>query len=130
MQAIIQFVLPFSNNYYALLILGGVFGIIQAPYNMGLSVILGEMVPMKKIASAFAKMALFQGIGSIIGPSIGGLIYDATNDIKLLYFIAASINVLGGIASGSSTFIFCRNKMKYWSSKYHNVHSYWHLRWH
>ena len=111
-QAILQFLLPFVENYAILMVLGGVIGIIQAPYNVALSIILGEIVPMKKIASTFAKMALFQGIGSIVGPSISGLIFDITMDIKVLFFIAASINLIGGIACGASILISKRTQIK------------------
>ena len=112
LQAVVQCLLPFVNNYAMLMALGGVIGVIQAPYNVGLSIILGEMVPMKNIASTFAKMALFQGIGSVIGPSVAGMIYDITMDIKVLFFVAASINILGGIACGLSIFIYRRTKIK------------------
>ena len=111
-QAILQFLLPFVENYAILMTLGGVIGIIQAPYNVALSIILGEIVPMKKIASTFAKMALFQGIGSIVGPSIAGLIFDITMDIKVLFFIAAIINLIGGIACGVSILISNRTPIK------------------
>ena len=94
------------------MVLGGVIGIIQAPYNVGLSIILGEIVPMKNIASTFAKMALFQGIGSIVGPSIAGLIYDITKNINVLFLIAASINIIGGMACASSILISRRTKIK------------------
>ena len=112
LQALVQCLLPFLDNYLVLMILGGVIGIIQAPYNVGLSIICGEIVPMKNIASTVAKMALFQGIGSIMGPSLAGLIYDITMDIKVLFLIAASVNIIAGIACGSSVLISRRTKIK------------------
>ena len=111
-QAILQFLLPFVENHAILMALGGMIGIIQAPYTVALSIILGEIVPMKKIASTFAKMALFQGIRSIVGPSIAGLIFDITMDIKVLSFIAAIINLIGGIACWVSILISNKTPIK------------------
>jgi MFS family permease len=110
LQGIIQCMLPFLDNYVIFLVFGGVMGCVQAPYNVGLSIILGEMVPMEKIASTFGKMALFQGIGSIIGPSVAGLIYDVTNDVKLLFFMAAGVNFIAGIVCGVSGYIYNKSK--------------------
>ena len=110
LQGIIQCILPFLDSYVMFLVFGGVIGITQAPYNVGLSIILGEIVPMEKIASTFGKMALFQGIGAIVGPSVAGFIYDETNNVKLLFFIAAGINFIGAIVCGLSVYIYNKSK--------------------
>ena len=110
LQGIIQCILPFLDIYVILLVFGGVIGSTQAPYNVSLSIILGELVPMEKIASTVGKMALFQGIGAIVGPSVAGFIYDETNDVKLLFFIAAGINFIGAIVCGLSVYIYNKSK--------------------
>ena len=106
LQGILQCILPFQTKYIVFIMFGGIFGVTQAPYNVGLSIIVGEMVSMDKLPSTFAKMALFQGIGSIVGPSLAGVVYDMTNSVKLLFFVAASVNIVGGVTCGISTYIF------------------------
>ena len=110
LQALLQFIIPFNYNYILFVLFGIMFGVVQAPYNIGLSIILGEMLPTGKLASAFAKMALLQGTGAIVGPCVAGFIYDTTNNVQLLFFLAASISVISGLSCGMSAYLFNKTK--------------------
>ena len=112
LQALLQFIIPFNNNYILFVLFGVMFGIVQAPYNIGLSIILGEMLPTEKLASAFAKMAFLQGAGAIVGPCVAGFIYDTTNNVQILFFLAAIISVISGLSCGMSAYLFNKTKLK------------------
>ena len=89
------------------MVLGIMFGIANAPYNVSLSIILGALLPVEKVASAFGILSLVQGVGCILGPVMGGFIYDTTKDDKLILFLAA-IGWFIGAFSTCMSYIYVR----------------------
>ena len=73
-------ILPFLTNYSLFVILGSLFGLVIAPYNVGTAIVLGTMLPLEKVASAFGILGFVKGGFVIIGPTISGYIYDKTKD--------------------------------------------------
>jgi MFS family permease len=90
-------IFPFVQNYWALIILGALFGITCAPYTMGLAIVLRDMIELNQIASAFGKVALIQGIGIIVGPTVSGYIYDVTHDYTVIFVAAGASFIIGGL---------------------------------
>ena len=89
-------IFPFISNYWGLITLGAMFGITCAPYTMGLAIVLRDMIALDQIASAFGKIALIQGIGIIVGPTVSGYIYDATQDYTFIFVAAGFSFIFGG----------------------------------
>merc|ERR1712198_794807 len=90
-------IVPFVYNYWGLISLGAIFGVTCAPYTMGLAIVLRDMIELDQIASAFGKIALIQGIGIVVGPTISGYIYDATKNYAVVFVAAGVSFILGGV---------------------------------
>ena len=104
-QAILMCIFPFCSDYIILLALSAIMGILVAPYQIGLSIIAGEMFPIEKVASVCGLMSFAQGIGNIIGPPLVGFIYDQYNNHLLIFCIIA----IGYFMSGISCWISGRS---------------------
>lgn len=110
LQGILFCIFPFCKEYILLMVLGAVIGVTSAPYNVGLSIILGQMLPMEKVASAFGKMALAMGFGAIAGPTIAGCIYDFTKDYKIILLLGGIAQFVGGALVGMSAYLHNKRK--------------------
>ena len=51
LQAIILLIYPFCDNYTILMICSGLSGALIAPFQIGMAIIVGEMLPIEKVAS-------------------------------------------------------------------------------
>ena len=93
------------------MVVGGIIGLANAPYDLGVTIILGKLLPVEKLASSFAKMALAAGLGSIVGPTVAGFIYDYTKSFKEVIFMAAVSYAIAGIALCFSAYIHYKQKI-------------------
>ena len=89
---------PFCNNFAMLMAFSGAIGVLMAPYQIGMSIILGEMLPLEKAATSSGLMSVAMGIGSIMGPPIAGFIYDYSKNSTIIFFIIATGFFIGGIS--------------------------------
>ena len=95
-----------------LLVIAAILGINTAPYEVGLSKIVGDMLPLEKAPSAFGKLALAKGLGSVVGPSLAGFIYDRSKDHKVVLFLAAIGFFVGGLTFCISAYLHKKQKKK------------------
>ena len=82
----------------------------MAPHQIGMSIVIGEMLPIEKVASACGLMSLAQGIGTIIGPPLGGFIYDNSKDHKVIFFMIAIGYIISGISCWLSGYLYNRER--------------------
>ena len=80
------------------MILSGVGGLLIAPFHIGMAIVLGEMLPINKVASVSGMMSLAQGIGNLVGPPLAGFIYDNTNYHAIIFYIVAAGYLLSAIS--------------------------------
>ena len=109
-SGIVMIVLPFLSNYTLFVIFGSLFGLVTAPYNVGTAVVLGVMLPLEKVASAFGILGFVQGGFVIIGPTISGYIYDKTKDFSPIFVTAGILYIFSGISCWFSNYLFNKNK--------------------
>lgn len=109
-SGIVLIVLPFVTNYTVYIILGSVFGLVTAPYNVGTAIVLGIMLPLEKVASAFGILGFVQGGFVIIGPTISGYIYDKTNDFSAIFVTAGILYIFSGVSCWMSNYLFNSKK--------------------
>ena len=91
------------------MVLGGINGAMLATYPVCLSVALGQMLPTEKLASVAGKLSLGMGLGSLVGPVLGGFIFDYTKNAKMISFYNASAYFLTSIFACLSAFIHKRS---------------------
>ena len=110
-SGVVLIALPFATNYTVYVILGSIFGLVTAPYNVGTAIVLGIMLPLEKVASAFGILGFVQGGFVIIGPTISGYIYDKTKDFGAIFVTAGILYIFSGFSCWMSNYLF-NNKIR------------------
>ena len=108
LKAIVICVLPFTFQYKYLLFYGVVIGISNSPYWVGLSIAIGRMVPMRKVASTCSLMSIAQGLGSIIGPPTAGFVFDITDSYSHVIYMIAVGYIISGFTCCAASYIYNR----------------------
>jgi hypothetical protein len=117
LSGLVLIILPFATNYTSFVILGGIFGLVTAPYNVGTAIVLGIMLPLEKVASAFGIVGFVQGGGVIIGPTIAGYVYDMTHDFVAIFVSAGLSYILSGLLCWMSNYFYYKQKRNETASK-------------
>ncbi|RCN34821.1 hypothetical protein ANCCAN_19335, partial [Ancylostoma caninum] len=81
------------NGFISLSIYAGLFGFFLSAYVCLTSVVLVDLLGLGKLTNAFGLLLLWQGVGTIFGPPISGILADATNTY-VWSFIFCGINLL------------------------------------
>ncbi|KAL6743061.1 hypothetical protein Aduo_016146 [Ancylostoma duodenale] len=81
------------NSFISLSIYAGLFGFFLSAYVCLTSVVLVDLLGLGKLTNAFGLLLLWQGVGTIFGPPISGILADATNTY-VWSFIFCGINLL------------------------------------
>ena len=97
LQAILILIFPFCDQFNILMVCSGIIGIAVAPFEIGMAVLVGEMLPIEKVASACGILYFAQGIGSIIGPPLAGFIYDNSKYHTVIFFLIAIGYIISGV---------------------------------
>ena len=97
-NAIFLCIFTFYDNLTVLIIVVGLMPIFNAPFQVNTSIVLGEMLPKEKLASAFGNVSLTIGIAGVIGPVGAGYIFDQTKDYRVIVFLEALGFFLSGVA--------------------------------
>ena len=111
LQAIIIFIFPFCEQFNILMVFSGIIGIGQAPFDIGMAILVGEMLPIEKVASACGILSFAQGIGSIIGPPIAGFIYDNSKEHTVIFFLIAIGYIISGVTCWLSGYMHTKRKI-------------------
>jgi MFS family permease len=100
------------SNHLAVLYLGTmVFGLTMGCVVMMQSLIIGECFGMKSFATVSGLAGVFVQVGAAIGPTIAGLIYDATESYRIAFMIFAAAS---GLAIFAIIFATPPAKAKRW----------------
>ena len=110
LQAIILLIYPFCDNYIILLICSGLSGALIAPFQIGMAIIVGEMLPIEKVACVCGIISLALGVGNMIGPPLAGYIYDHSKNHTVIFFIVALGYICSGISCWLSGYLYYRCK--------------------
>jgi cyanate permease len=83
------------SNHIAVLYLGTMaFGLTMGCVVMMQSLIIGECFGMRSFATVSGLAGVFVQVGAAIGPTIAGLIYDATQSYRIAFTIFAAASAL------------------------------------
>ncbi|RCN53273.1 transporter, major facilitator family protein [Ancylostoma caninum] len=81
------------NGFISLSIYAGLFGFTISAYVCLTSVLLVDLLGLAKLTNAFGLLLLWQGVGTIFGPPIAGILADITNTY-VWSFVFCGINLL------------------------------------
>ena len=89
------FFFPFCNSY-------GLYGFVVALYGLFTTffilktIVLVEIVGIENLTSAFSLLNLFEGIATLIGPTICGLIFDFAGSYDKSFYVAGAFFLVSG----------------------------------
>ncbi|KAM3958380.1 monocarboxylate transporter 9 [Aphomia sociella] len=90
----------FITNYWALAVISAVFGLSFASSYSYTPAILMELMPIDHFTIAYGLILLSQGIGHLIGPPIGGMLFDLTGSWDMTFYIGGLWLVISGLCVG------------------------------
>lgn len=86
------------NDMKSLSAYAAFFGLSIGCYVSLTSVLLVDLLGLERLTSAFGLLLLFQGVASLIGPPLAGLMYDMTQDYdSSFYMMGAVVGVSGAM---------------------------------
>ncbi|XP_044750798.1 monocarboxylate transporter 9 [Coccinella septempunctata] len=86
----------FCNDFVTLAIYASVFGSTIGVYVGLTSVILVDLLGLDKLTNAFGLLLLFQGIASLVGPPLGGALYDILLSYDYAFYLSGATIALSG----------------------------------
>ncbi|XP_045501163.1 monocarboxylate transporter 14-like [Colias croceus] len=90
----------FITNYWGLVVISTIFGLSYASSYSYTPAILMELMPIDYFTIAYGFILLSQGVGHLIGPPLGGLLYDVTGSWELTFYAGGVWLVISGISIG------------------------------
>ncbi|XP_026750000.2 monocarboxylate transporter 14-like [Galleria mellonella] len=87
----------FITNYWALAVISTIFGLSFASSYSYTPAILMELIPIDHFTIAYGLILLSQGIGHLVGPPIGGMLYDLTGSWDMTFYIGGLWLVISGL---------------------------------
>ncbi|XP_013113022.2 monocarboxylate transporter 12 [Stomoxys calcitrans] len=88
---------PLCTGFNSLAFYCSVFGFTIGAYVGLTSVILVDLLGLEKLTNAFGILLLFQGVASLIGPPIGGWMYDITLSYSPAFILAGVMIAISGL---------------------------------
>ncbi|XP_072938351.1 monocarboxylate transporter 9-like [Epargyreus clarus] len=97
---------PFVITNFPLLIVVSIgFGVTFASSYSYTPAILIELVPIDHFTTGYGMVLLSQGIGNLIGPPIGGLLFDISESWDLTFYVGGGFLVISGLCVATIAYI-------------------------
>ncbi|XP_018570450.1 monocarboxylate transporter 12 [Anoplophora glabripennis] len=88
---------PLITDYKLLSAVSGAFGFfIAANYSLT-CIILVELITLDRFTNAYGLLLLVQGLANLIGPPLGGWLYDITGTYDLPFYLAGLFIAISGL---------------------------------
>ncbi|XP_028160179.1 monocarboxylate transporter 14-like [Ostrinia furnacalis] len=104
----------FIHNYWLLSINSAVFGFSFASSYSYSPAILMKLIPLEHFTVAYGLILLAQGIGHLVGPPLGGLLYDVTGSWELTFYVGGLWVAVSGLCL---VVIACTNNRRFCGRK-------------
>lgn len=88
---------PFCNNIAYLSLVSVGFGLCTAAFLALRSIVVVELFGLHRLTSTFGLLILFQGVASVIGSPLAGLVVDSVGSVAAVYYIAGACLTVAGI---------------------------------
>ncbi|XP_076093526.1 monocarboxylate transporter 12-like isoform X1 [Mytilus galloprovincialis] len=93
----VSFVIPNLTDFVSIAIACGVYGVLVGSYISQKSVVIVDLLGPAKLTYSFGIMILFQGIGMLIGPTIGGFLKDINGKYDYSFYFGGGSMLVGAI---------------------------------
>ncbi|GBP60080.1 Monocarboxylate transporter 12 [Eumeta japonica] len=94
----------FIRDFWVLTVISAVFGLSFASSYSYTPAILMELMPLDHFTLAYGMILLSQGIGHLVGPSLGALLYDLSGTWDLTFYVGSAWIVVSGLCVGVIAF--------------------------
>lgn len=88
---------PLMKGYIVLVIYCVIFGACMAAYIALRSITLTELYGIHRLSNAFGLLLLFQGVASLVGSPIAGIIYDKTQSYAVSFISSGIMMIVAGL---------------------------------
>jgi len=88
---------PFMTQYWMLMVFCAVFGTGIACFISLRSIVLVELLGIENLTNSFGLLLLFQGIASLMGSPIAGMIFDYTQSYTASFMTSGALIAIAGI---------------------------------
>ncbi|KAI1713744.1 major facilitator superfamily domain-containing protein [Ditylenchus destructor] len=85
------------DRLWVFIVFTSFFGFVSSSFAIFTSVVLADLIGMNKFTSALGLLLLFQGVVCIIGPLIGGKLYDITQRYDWTFIFLGGCFIVGGV---------------------------------
>lgn len=92
-----------GNSHFLLILSAMIYGLSAWSIPAIMAATCGDMLGLKLAPAALGFITLFFGVGQAFGPTVAGIITDASGSFQSAFLLAAVISLLGGV--GSAVFI-------------------------
>ncbi|XP_052808631.1 monocarboxylate transporter 12-B-like isoform X2 [Mya arenaria] len=89
--------MPSLHSFFHFAFTCALFGFVSGTYISQLALIMVDILGISNLASAFGLNQLFQGIGMLLGPVIGGLIRDFLGNYYLSFYCGSASTFAAGL---------------------------------
>ncbi|XP_035212567.1 monocarboxylate transporter 12-like [Stegodyphus dumicola] len=86
----------FCEDYYLMAVYSAIFGGMSGGYNSLQSIVLVDLVGLKKLTNGFGVLLLFEGVACLIGPPITGWLYDYTRSYDPGFYVSGFMMAFSG----------------------------------
>jgi MCP family monocarboxylic acid transporter-like MFS transporter 14 len=94
-----MFFFPLCNSFGLYAFLAALYGFFTTFFVLK-TIVLVELLGIENLTSAFSLLQLFEGIASIIGPTVAGELYEATGQsYDITFYVAGTFFLLAGLIS-------------------------------
>lgn len=108
----ISMIIPAMNSFVQLAVVCGFYGIFIGVYIAQKSVIIVDLLGPDKLNFSFGIMILFQGIGMMIGPTVGGVLKDINGKYDYAFYFGGVAMLAGALILFSANVIhWIRSRM-------------------
>lgn len=104
---------PFLKSFETLLVYSMVYGAFSGLTVSLTPVILSDIVGVNLLAGAFGVSNFVEGVSSLAGPPLAGLMYDVSKSYLITYTAAGSAIFLSGAILLMARFVLPRNRMNW-----------------
>ncbi|XP_041368830.1 monocarboxylate transporter 12-like [Gigantopelta aegis] len=95
--AAVSFVCPLVKSFEGFAILVAVYGFLTGSYISQKTLIIVDILGVEKLSSSFGILICFQGVGSLFGPPLSGLMKDIYGQYDEAFYFCGGLMVLSGL---------------------------------
>ncbi|XP_060569405.1 monocarboxylate transporter 9-like [Ruditapes philippinarum] len=110
--AIVSVLIPSMKGFWQFAVVSGLYGILSGAYMSQKSVVVVDILGADSLSSSLGFLLFFQGIGGLVGPTVGGLSKDYLDKYDMVFYFGSLGIATGGITMAAGNIWLYRQRKK------------------